>query len=67
MKYYVDRNSSDYRGKRVYDTLSKALTACQDWVLSTSGRTAEIKRGHSLGTLIYRYWTDRYGMQYMRY
>ena len=66
MTYYVTSNNSGYMGERAYNTLAKALKMAESWVLRGGERSADITRGYN-GPLIYHYWIDNTGMQYIKY
>jgi hypothetical protein len=67
MTYYVTMHNSGYMGQRAYNTLAKALIKAQSWVLMGGNRSAEIDRNTRKGPMIYRYWIDKEGMQFIKY
>jgi len=68
MRYYITKHcpESPCEISCSKDTLSAALEEAQQWVLNRVSRQAYIHRGKD-GPLVYHYWQDNIGMQYVRY
>lgn len=66
MVYHVHMHNSGYYGRRSFNTRRAAWDAAVSWVLNCNGRTASIQRKGQSEDFA-RFWTDRYGLQYLEY